>query len=176
MTCIIGIVKGNKVWLGGDSAGTSGNGEQRLIGDKKVFLREGFAFGVCGSPKAMDALRFNVVLPTQTTKDDREFMSTAFVQAFKEGLQQAGCLENEQFQGEILVGYKGNLYRIQGNLQVITTACGFDAVGAGADIAMGSLHATVGDRDTKKRITTALNASALHNATVRPPFAIVCVK
>ena len=179
MTCIIGVAKRGTVYLGGDSAGTSGDLSQRVIGDKKVFKRDKYIFGICGLPKVMDALRYAIELPVQEKgSDDRQFVAAELLPAIKAGLKEYGCTEHEgeKFHGAILFGYRGKLYRIESNFQVITNAYEFDAVGSGADIAMGSLHATTRDFNVRNRILKALEASAINNAGVRPPFTIVSVK
>ena len=183
MTCIVGIEKNDTVWIGGDSAGTSGDMSQRVIKDPKVFVvKNEIAFGVCGSPKVMDAIRYNIDFPKITRgADDREFFSSKILQALKAGLKKHGCIidhpqHGEYFEGELLMGYHGKLYHIEANLQTITSAYGFDATGAGSDIAIGSLHATKNDGNPHRRIMMALEASAINNATVRPPFNIVSVK
>lgn len=181
MTCIVGLEKNGTVWLGGDSAATSGDLKQRVIGDPKVFVKDRFVFGICGLPKVMDELRYNITLPKQEPGvTDREFVASSVVHAIKAGLKSGGCVEGdggtEHFMGALLFGYGGTLYRMESNFQIITTAYGFDAVGSGADIAMGSLHGSQRSWSPKRRILTALEASAINNAGVRPPFNIVKVK
>ena len=186
MTCIIGIQKNKNVWLGGDSAGTAGDMSQMIIADKKVFVRGEFAFGVCGLPKVMDALNHEMILPKQSSPDDRQFMGSTFIQTVKETLKKAGCVKkgdgmfgptDEHFEGAFLIGYRGKLYRMESNFQIITSAYGFDAVGSGADIALGHLHSTQASllHSPKRRILKALEASSINNAAVRPPFSIVKV-
>lgn len=182
MTCIVGIQKGNKVWLGGDSAATSGDLGQLLIADKKVFVNDelGVAFGICGSPKIIDPLRFTKFTKQARHENDREYVSTVLVPEIKEAFKKSGCVidnpnHGELFEGTILIGAKGKLYRMECNFQLITNAYGFDAIGSGADIAIGSLHATKAANNPKQRILMALEASAIGNAGVRPPFTIVSV-
>jgi len=177
MTCIVGLVDRNVVWLAGDSAATSGSGAQTIIGDKKVFKVGSFIFGVCGSPKVMDAIKYRLELPQRPKDvDDRGFIGSTFADAFKTALDAGGCVEGDQFSGEVLVGYNGGLYRIQGNFQVITSSDRFAAVGSGADIALGAMHSNETLRDPKKRLFNALEASTRNNATVRPPYSVVSVK
>lgn len=180
MTCIVGIQKGKKVWLGGDSAATGGDGSQMLIADKKVFVNDGIAFGICGSPKIIDPLKYTKFTRRERGQDDREYVSTVLVPEIKAAFMEAGCVvqhpqHGELFEGAILMGVEGKLYRMECNFQLITDAYGFDSVGSGSDIAIGSLHATKNDRDPRKRIIKALEASAIANAGVRPPFAVVSV-
>lgn len=181
MTCIVGIEGKNTVWLGGDSAATSGNGQQMLIADSKVFVNESVAFGVCGSPKVMDPLKFTKFTKQKRGLDTREFVAKHLVPEIKAVLKEAGCVvdnpqHGEMFEGAVLIGTGGKLYRMECNFQIISDSFRFDAVGSGAEIAIGSLHATRSDKNPNRRIMTALEASAIANAGVRPPFNIVSVK
>lgn len=181
MTCIVGIEHKNTVWLGGDSAATSGDGSQMLIGDSKVFVNGDVAFGICGSPKVFDPLKFTKFTKQKRGTDDREFIAKTLVPEIKAAMKEAGCVtehpqHGEMFEGAILFGTRGKLYRMECNFQIITDSFGFDSVGSGASIAIGSLHATKTMREPKKRIITALEASAIANAGVRPPFNVVSVK
>lgn len=183
MTCIVGIEGKNTVWLGGDSAATAGDGSQTLIADKKVFVNANgeVIFGICGSPKLIDPLRYTVFAKQKRGEDNREFVATVLVPMIKHALKESGCVtehpeHGEHFQGEVLFGVGGKLYRMQSNFQLITDSQGYASVGSGSDIAIGSLHATRRDSNARRRILTALEASALANAGVRPPFAIVSVR
>lgn len=176
MTAIVGIQKSGRVWLGGDSAATSGDLSQRVIGDSKVFIVGDIAFGVCGLPKVMDVLRDAIKYPRQTGNDSRSFMTNELIPAIKNALKHHGCVQNDEFHGSALIGYRGLLYCLEGNFQIITNAYGFDAVGSGADIAIGSLHATRSTRNPHKRILMALEAASINNAGVRPPFNVITLK
>ena len=62
MTCIVGIVDKNRVVIGSDSlASTDDYGRERL--DKKVFAQGDYIFGVCGSYRAAQILKYNVDYP-----------------------------------------------------------------------------------------------------------------
>lgn len=181
MTCIVGIQQGNTVYLGGDSAATGGDLSQMVIADKKVFVNGDIAFGICGSPKIIDPLMFTKFPKQPKGMGDREFVSTQLVPSIKDAFAKAGCMRmdekhGEHFEGAILFGIAGKLYRMEPNFQLLTDAYGFDAVGSGQDIAIGSLHATKGNRNARSRIMKALEASAIANAGVRPPFVVVSVR
>jgi hypothetical protein len=176
MTVIVGIVKNGTVWLGGDSAGTNQRGGQKLIADPKVFVKDDIAFGVCGSPKVMDRLRHATELPSWDGKTpEREFLIRQVVPTIKSSLEAGECLEGSGMPGALLIGFRGHLYQMQGNFQLITTQTGFDSVGCGADIALGSLHSTVSMWSTRKRVITALTAACAGNSGCRPPFVVVKV-
>jgi len=186
MTCIVGLVKNGDVWLGGDSAATDGHLNRTIIKDPKVFIKGEVGFGVCGSPKVMDALAHSIELPEQQDGDDRAFLVSQLVPALREGLQKldaAGVNKNPfggggsdvTFEGEMLVGYRGELYKLQGNFQLIHSADGYDTTGSGGTLALGSLAATKKMSNPKKRLLVALEASSA-NAGCAPPYVIVTVK
>lgn len=180
MTCIVGIESKGKVYVGGDSAGTRADGSQRSLADKKVFINDGILFGVCGLPKVMDALEHGLDVPKRSRKDNvRKYINRQLMPAIIETLDDAQCTEkhhgSSSFEGAFLMAFAGKLYTVETNFQVITTARGFNSVGSGSDIAMGSLHASRNVRNARARILTALEASAINNAAVRPPFTVLSV-
>ncbi|KKO71831.1 hypothetical protein AAV32_09670 [Kerstersia gyiorum] len=59
--------------------------------------------------------------------------------------------------------------------QVGEAASGYDAVGCGADIALGALCATTGMADHNSRIGLALHAAEAHSAGVRGPFTVLSI-
>jgi ATP-dependent protease HslVU (ClpYQ) peptidase subunit len=180
MTCIVGVTNGKNVWLGGDSAGTAGDMSRTIIKDPKVFVRDEIGFGVCGSPKVMDVLAHAIELPKQTDGTDRSFLVGQLVPAIRRGLKKFDAVfkhpqHGTLFEGALLIGYRGCLYQLESNFQLIQAANGFDATGSGGELARGSLQSTRGVGDPKKRILIALEASAAANAGVAPPFVVVKV-
>ena len=91
MTCIVGIAKGNTVWLGADSAATDRALNRTIIKDPKVFVKGNIAFGVCGLPKVMDALHHAIDLPVQRGDNDRAFLVAELVPSIREGLKTLDC-------------------------------------------------------------------------------------
>jgi ATP-dependent protease HslVU (ClpYQ) peptidase subunit len=180
MTCIVGVVDGKTVWLGGDRAATDGGLNRTLIKEPKVFQKGDIGFGVCGLPKVMDALQHAIELPIQADRDDgKGFLVSAVVPAIREGLKSLECTEEhngqQYFHGAMLVAYRGHLYQLEGNFQLVEAANGFDAVGSGGEAALGSLRATK-KMGAKKRCLEALKVSAENNAGVAPPFDVIAIK
>lgn len=178
MTCIIGIEHKGRVFLGGDSAATNGRLDQSLIREPKVFKKGDFVFGICGSPKILNVLQSSTQIPKKPKgQDDKSYIMNVVVPAITESFKEMGCTVEQGgmtlFEGAVLFGFNGKLYQMQMNFQVITNAFDYDAIGSGANIAKGALHTSRGARDVKKRILEALDASAISNAGVRPPFTIV---
>lgn len=180
MTCIVGLVNKGDVWLGADSAATDRGLDRTIIGDPKVFIVNNVGFGVCGLPKVMDVVAHAIDIPTQTGGSDRKFLVSELVPALRSGLKAFECTADEDgqsyFEGAMLIGYRGKLYTLQGNFQLINAAAGYDATGSGGDAALGSLRHTGNIRNPKKRLLKALETSAQHNAGVAGPFVLVTVK
>lgn len=178
MTCIVGLVKGDTVWLGGDRAATDGGLNRTLIKEPKVFEKGLIGFGVCGLPKVMDALQHTIELPPYSGGDDKGYLVGEVVPAIREGLKKLECTEEhngqQYFHGAMLIGFLGRLYELQGNFQLVEAANGFGAVGSGSEPALGSLRSTKGN--PRKRLLEALKVSAENNAGVAPPFDVIVIK
>ena len=183
MTCIVGWIEEDKkkgtqdVWIGGDSAGVGGL-SIRTRADEKVFKNGDMLFGYTSSFRMGQILRYSLSVPEQSQKkEDYEYMCTDFIDAVAMTLEKkkyAKVSNNEMEIGTFLVGYKGNLYLIENDLQVAKPMLNYEAVGCGVNIAMGALHATYDLKMTpQQRITKALEAATEFSAGVRPPFVIM---
>ena len=186
MTCIVGLVDGNTVWLGGDRAATDGGLNRTLLKEPKIFVKGEVGFGVCGLPKVMDALKHAIDLPVQSGGDDRAFLVSDLVPAIREGLKRLDAAGPDSspfgggggeicFEGAMLVAYRGRLYELQGNFQLVEGDEKFASVGSGSKLALGSFSATRKVSNAKKRVLMALEASTA-NAGCAPPFDTLTVK
>lgn len=182
MTCIIGIVEDDVIYLGGDSAEVGG--EAMTIcsrSDEKVFIVDGeeFAMGFCGSFRGGQLLRYAFDPPEQSKhKSDMAYMVTDFVDAVRAMQKDRGFLKRENEIEEhdcvFIVGYRSKLYVVDSDFQVGCPLGNFTAVGSGSQVALGALYATVdSDKTPEERITLALEAAAEFNIGVRKPFHIV---
>lgn len=180
MTCIVGLlagpglVAGKGVVIGGDSAGVAGY-LTVVRADPKVFRTGPFLIGYTSSFRMGQLLRFRLSVPARHPDVDVfQFMVTTFVDAVRDCLKAGGCAEvNNAVEsgGTFLVGYAGRLFEIDGDYQVGEPADGYAAVGGGAELALGALHATA-DRPADERVQAALAAAAYFSTGVRPPFVI----
>jgi hypothetical protein len=174
MTCIVGLVAGDRVYIGGDSAAV-GAYDLTLRADEKVFARGPFLVGFTTSFRMGQLLRYKLEVPQYDGRDLQEFMATAFVDAARKCLREGGWATKKDEQetgGQFLVGYRGHLFTIGWDFQVGEALDGMDAVGSGEAVAIGALWATPG-RPPLKRVLTALEAAERHNAGVRAPFVVM---
>lgn len=148
MTCIVGLNTGKKIIIAGDGMGSDGftYGQDKR---PKVFKRDDFIFGVCGSYRVMQLLEHKFVVPArkigQTTEN---FIYTTFVENV------FSCLDNnnalslkdgaKEFSGSFLFGYEKELYHMFCNFQINVSVRNFDAAGSGNFHAMASLYSTEG--------------------------------
>jgi hypothetical protein len=173
MTCIVGVQHKGRVHIGGDSAGVAGYAIT-VRADPKVFSNGPYILGFTTSFRMGQLLRYKFKPPTPTDNDLDRFMATRFVDAVRDALEQGGWLtttNGNQEGGTFLVGIKGQLYIVDTDFQIGRSALGYDAIGCGSDIALGSLHTTQGMKP-RTRIRAALHAAATHSAGVTPPFVL----
>lgn len=179
MTCIVGFVDKQSVYIGGDSACVS-NFDMRLRQDEKVFTKNGMGFGFTSSFRMGQLLRYSLTIPDHDPrKDDFSYLCTDFVDALIECFKSKGYarVDNGEVSGGFfLVGYKGNLYRVESDFQVSIVRHSYDACGCGENYALGALRATEGiEMEPKKRVEQALAAAEYFSAGVRAPFTVVSI-
>lgn len=172
MTCIVGLVEGNTVWMGGDSAGVGGY-SLTVRADQKVFRNGPMLFGFTTSFRMGQLLRYALTIPEHHADVDTDkFMVTDFITAVRECLKVNGWAEKKDEQergGTFLVGYRSRIFRVCDDYQVGSALDGYDACGCGEDVARGALFASdqISGRD---RVLMALHAAERCSAGVRAPF------
>jgi ATP-dependent protease HslVU (ClpYQ) peptidase subunit len=176
MTCIVGVVENDIVWIGGDSAAVAGY-EIHARADRKVFRNGPFLFGFTTSFRMGQLLHYAFAAPAHPDDMDVErFMATTFVDAVRACLKQGGYARKEAEQesgGVFLVGYRGRLFVVMNDYQVGELMAGYHAVGSGSNLALGALHATADlGLAPQERIIRALSAAEAYNSGVRGPFHI----
>lgn len=178
MTCIVGLIDGNRVWMGGDSAGVSGL-DITVRADPKVFRNGSFLIGFTSSFRMGQLLNFKLRLPEQEAGADVfRYMVTEFVDAVRECLKEGGYAQRNndaETGGSFLVGYRGRLFSIQSDYQVCEASRGFHAIGCGADYALGALAANAG-LPAGQRVRQALDVAETFSGGVRSPFRIDCIE
>lgn len=176
MTCVIGLLDKGNVYMGGDSAWVTPRYDVQIRADEKVFKNGDFIFGFTTSFRMGQLLRYSFIPPKyDTDMDIYKYMVSIFVEAVRECFKNGGYTtinNNEESGGTFLVGYKGRLFGIDDDFQVSEQTCGYDAVGCGWAIALGSLYST-SDMSPEKRVLQALKASEQFSSGVKGPFHII---
>ena len=179
MTCIVGLLDGEDIYIGGDSAGV--NTETYTIAerkDEKVFKNGEFIFGFTSSFRMGQLLRYAFNPPPYYTDVDLyKYMVTDFVDSIRKCLKEGGYArtkEGEETGGTFLVGYKGRLFMIDCDYQVAEHSCPYFSVGCGEEYAKGCLYALQDtDMTPEEKITKALEAAEKFSVGVAGPFNII---
>lgn len=173
MSCIVGIVKDGRVHMGADSAGVNGRGELDLRVQSKVFrVADGsMLLGVAGSWLVGDVLQQSTVpRPNLEGACDRRALVRGWVMGALNAAERPD-IKSENY--ELLIGVKGQLFRMWKDNDIAEERCGFDACGSGAQIAKGALAALANiDWGPEVKLSTALWAAERFCVYVREPFTI----
>jgi 20S proteasome alpha/beta subunit len=171
MTCIAAIKADGKVWMAGDHLGSNGFSKE-LRTDPKVFILDDFLIGFTSSFRMGQLLRYQFTPPKNEETDNMKYMVCHFVEAVRELFCKYGysSIDNNKHRGGLfLVGYKGEIYRIDSDFQVGTSYRPFTAIGSGEDLALGSLYTTDTTEFRDKisnRLITALMAAETYDGSV----------
>lgn len=177
MTCIVGFVQGDTVWLGGDSAGTNSWLDQMIYESPKVFRNDTMLIGSCGNARQAQLLRYALKIPDHDPRMDIEkYMVKTFIEAVRECFGTGGVRRKEHdvetSLGHFIVGYRGRLFVVYEDFQVRIPRAPYAAVGCAHQIAHGALFASDHIADGRARVELALRAAEEFSAGVRGPFHI----
>ena len=121
-------------------------------------------------------LQFELEMPPQDNKlSDYAYMVTVFTEKVRTLFRDKGYSEvkdQRESGGPFLVGYRGQLYSVQGDFSVLQLRDTFTALGCGSSYAMGAMSA-LRDAPPKKRIRKALKAAAHFSIGVVGPFYVL---
>jgi len=180
MTAIAGLIDGDKVWIGGDSAGVGGCYSLSVRKDPKVFKVGEFLFGYTSSFRMGQILRFFLTPPpVPENVDEFAYMVQYFIPAVRKVLKDNGYLKielNEETAGTFLVGWRARLFSVQSDLQVAESSMPYMACGCGDDLILGALFAMSKSKEKltpEQKIRRALSASESFSAGVRSPFKVL---
>ncbi|WP_434614550.1 hypothetical protein [Azospirillum sp. B2RO_4] len=174
MTCIVGLVDGDRVWMGGDSAGVNGL-DITVRADTKVFRNGDSLIGFTSSFRMGQLLHYRLDVPPREHDIDLfRYMVVDFVDAVRNCLKDGGYAHRSndvETGGTFMVGLEGRLFTVQSDYQVGEAVRGYHAIGCGSDYALGSLASTIG-QPPEERVLKALECAELFNGGVRAPFTI----
>lgn len=172
MTCIVGFIDKDGVYIGGDSAAVSEDDlSYNIRSDEKVFSKGDFIFGYSTSFRMGQLLRYKLKIPNHPKgMDVTQYMVTLFIDAVKRCFEDNDYVEMMTEEGgSFMVGYKGKLFAILSDYQVAQPKENFTALGCGESFAMGAMYAST-EKDPIKKMEIALNAAVAFSMGVKPPF------
>ena len=145
MTCIVGINTGKKIIIAGDRLGSDGFTYSQY--HEKVFAKDGFIFGVAGTPRVQQLIKHKFVIPKMNVGQEVDnYIYNDFTDAFIELIRENNCAikkDNiDSMEACVLFGFKDKLYQMESNFQILSDYRGYDAIGSGRYHAMSSLYST----------------------------------
>ena len=182
MTCIIGwIDKDKNVWMASDGRASDGNSKITLK-NKKVFKHFDFLIGHTGEEMTFGQIIESQFEPSSRGENvsDTEYLFDTFLVELKTCFIEKGVDVSKNVHdpdklgklvGELLVGYRGHLIRVElfGGILEITRP--YDAVGCGADIALGYLYSISRQREiVPEDLRDAVAACNEFMVGVGPPY------
>jgi ATP-dependent protease HslVU (ClpYQ) peptidase subunit len=182
MTCIVGLLKDNRIWVGGDSAASTNYLIQQRA-DEKVFINNNCIIGVSGSPRMGQLLRYAFIPPKLHSEDNlMSYMVNDFINGIRDTFKNAGFLEkvneveslgNSYF----IVGIKNKLFTIFSDYQIAEHSLPFVSIGSGQEYALGSLFSIIElEVSPEEKIKKALDAANAFNPFVKSPYIILSIE
>ncbi len=174
MTCIVGLKHEGKVYMGADSAIVAGWVISE-IANPKIFKKENMLIGYTSTYRMGQILEHWFYPPKNEGYTDYEYMVLFVVEEIRSLFSKFGYSEidnNVEKGGFFIIGYRGELYKIQDDYSVIQHTDDYIATGSGEEIALGALYAGA-DFPPKMRISQSLEAAAKHSASVCKPFVLM---
>lgn len=179
MTCIIGYLEKDKIWMAGDRvAADTGQWQKQVINEPKVFRIGSFIMGYTSSFRFGDLLKYSFK-PTEPHPDDdlSSFMRWSFVVELRKLLRDEGYSRidsNQESGGTMLVGIGDRLFMIQDDFAVIEYSSQYAAIGCGAPYALGALMAVDRfDLEPSERLDIAMQAASSLSAFVSNEYDVI---
>ena len=177
MTCIATWIEDGNVYMAADSA-SSYKSSIKPRKDPKMFLRDNMLFGFTTSYRMGQILMHKLVIPKQHSAQTAfHFMCTDFIDEVKTTLKNNDWIEYDGSKVRVapfIVGYKGAVYHIYGDMQVEIPKFNFDAIGCAEELALAALYATRNKIwSPELRLMTALETAEMFCTDVRRPFEIL---
>lgn len=172
MTCIAGLVdkKNRRIFLGADSAATGGKG-QYAVAEHKIFFcgdQKQLLIGTAGCFRTINLLSTMLEIEPHVKGSDYRYIAVDIVKAIKKTLRDQALPAHDKY---FLIAYRGKLYEIDYQWQVLRTRWGIHGIGSGGQFAVASLLSTAGE-PSLRRMKLALRAASKLHTEVCPPFVI----
>ena len=175
MTLVVAEQTPDGIVAGADTAAYFADKDEiHQMNEPKVFTRNGFLIGFCGSSRAGQVLAHHVEYPDVPKKGDlMPFLVHELVPSIRGAMEEHGPSEGQRIlgQGYLIVGCRGELFGLTTDLVVLKTRP-FAAIGSGRSHAYGALYALHAARygTARERLEIALETGAEFSPHVRGPW------
>jgi ATP-dependent protease HslVU (ClpYQ) peptidase subunit len=172
MTCVIGLKRDGKVYLGADSLYLNGWHITRSP-NPKIFRAGEMLIGTSGNLRVSDILQYNLDVPSLGGLDPANYTAQAVIPAIRQALTEHGAI-GLMPDSAIMIAYQGGLFIIGEDFSLSEIA-EYEAIGAGAKYALGYLYSVIGmgkAGDPTATIRNALECAAYFSASVAGPWVV----
>lgn len=185
MTCVIAVIdkETNKVFMGCDS-GVQENWTMLQIKQPKMIKLNDMLIGISGTLRPLQLIQHQLVLADRTEKQSSmEYLVKVFVPAVKQLLVDNDCIMNndnyKQSDSNLLIGYRGEIFIMDTNFQIVQTNDSYSAIGSGTDTALGAL-AVFSNMDWMEfspsyTIKKTLEIAEKHCLGIQKPFKVMSI-
>jgi len=173
MTCLVGVIKEGKTYIGTDGYATTEDCERKSIICRKLFVTGKYVVAFSGHIRTGQLL-----YPESGFKfPDSIYQIPNHMYLWLKEYEAVGRDETQVaiIQSNFMILTKDKIYEVLMDLSIseIDPSIGYTSIGSGTPFAMGSLYTTAGSgMPPKMRIETALNAAAEYIKNVGPPYSI----
>lgn len=183
MTVIIGLKQDGKVYMGGDRAVGFYNTRLTLGQSKIINWGDMLLIGIAGGARIWQLLEYEFGTQHFIQMSDC-FNPNAgivfFLKRLIDVLKASDMIQvvegTPQMNSTLLLGWKGELYIIDGSLGMHRVADNYAAIGVADEIALGAMAALEGSRlGPEKKLTKALGICARFSKGVSGPFDIAAI-
>jgi ATP-dependent protease HslVU (ClpYQ) peptidase subunit len=185
MTCIVGMIENEHIWLGADN-GAYGEVEREVRNHPKVFQKGSMLIGSAGSLRIPQIIQYSMHQPAHPKGYNvMKYLVNVWVPALRTALVDNKVLPKDITDGDddkvvpssiLLLGYRGELFTVEDDGNIGRFVTNYMSVGTGSGYALGALcqQAMLNDtRHPQTRVRDALEIAAAHVNNVRGPFTII---
>ncbi len=176
MTCVVGIITDESIIMGADSANLDGfDAYTTMKNQQKIFkTSNNMLIGVAGSARIGQILNHDFDYPEDKREDPYKYIIKDLIPAIKTRLIDESMIENASMNPatNLLIGYKGRLFRMGSHFGVTESQDDYDAIGVGRYDSRGALYAlkTIIKDMTVNSVEIAIKASINADVNIKPPI------
>lgn len=171
MTCVVGLITDTGLIFGADSLVTTESGSKLTLLDKKVFIKNNILFGFCGDLRFGQLVKHRFTPPSPgRNKDIESYIHTKLLPDLQRFFVDLGHNKIEPGSFDLMIGIHKSIFTIADDFSVMESATRYQAIGSGADYALGVMYASKNISSHQQRITLALEAASSFCQTVAKPF------
>jgi ATP-dependent protease HslVU (ClpYQ) peptidase subunit len=164
------------VFLGGDSSAIS-EYDMLTIRTPKVIRKGEYVFGFAGHFRFAQIVEHAFKPPVYKGGDVFSFMSRQFMSRLQKCVAKAEFARNREGRmegGLALIGFRGRLFCMQTEYELIEPKDGMFSIGCGFPYALGAMDAlAIAEKNVERRVLLALQSTERYCSGVRSPFHIV---